>query len=185
MRPFRVEAPQGVLVTWDDEDGLAVQCSLETTDERRGLVEGFERAAVAFLDGYTGRLGRCILRQKWALPLIGNPEAVFLPFPDCREFAIEQRDDQGAWSPVDGVTVTRMEDYALLVDLPPDQTGLYLTCWAGWETAEDVPENLKQAVRLLVAHWFDNRAAVATGQTPHHAPLAVDAMIAPLVHVFV
>ncbi len=185
MRPFRVEAPQGVLVSWDAVDGLAGHCSLEITDERRALVEGFERAAVDYLDGYTGRLGRCILRQKWALPLVDAPNAVYLPFPDCREFSVEHLDDQGNWSDVTDVTLTQMDDYVLFTDLPDDQTGLYLTCYAGWETAEDVPHNLKQAVRLLVAHWFDNRAAVTTGQTPHQVPMAFESMIAPLVHVFV
>jgi len=180
MRPFRVEAPAGPLVPVADLRGQVLMDS----DEQDNRIAAYERAAVDFLDGYTGRLGRCILRQKWALPLVGNPEAVFLPFPDCREFAIERLDDQGAWAQVAGVTVTRMEDYALLVDLPNDQTGLHLTCWVGWETADDVPENLKQAVRLLVAHWFDNRAAVSTGQAPHPVPLAVDALIAPLVRVF-
>ncbi len=181
MRPFRVEAPQGALVPVEE---LRQQVRADT-DEQDSLIEAYERSAVDFLDGYTGRLGRCILRQKWALPLIGNPEAVFLPFPDCREFAIERLDDRGGWAPVTGVTVTRMEDYALLMDLPGDRTGLHLTCRAGWATAEDVPDNLKQAVRLLVAHWFDNRAAVTTGQAAHQVPMAVDAMIAPLVHVFV
>ena len=181
MRPFRVEAPQGVLV---DLAELREQVRADT-NEQDNLIEAFERSAVAYLDGYTGRLGRCILRQKWALPLVGNPEAVFLPFPDCREFKIERLDDQGAWSDVAGVTVTQMEDCALLMDMPSDQTGLHLTCWAGWETADDVPENLKQAVRMLVGHWFDNRSAVSNGPAPHQVPMAVDAMIGPLVHVFV
>ena len=181
MRPFRVEAPQGVLVPVAE---LRMQVRADA-DEQDSLIEAYERSAVDFLDGYTGRLGRCILRQKWALPLVGNPEAVFLPFPDCREFAIEHLDDQGVWSDVVGATVTQVGDTALLVDLPSDQTGLNLTCWAGWETAGDVPENLKQAVRLLVAHWFDNREAVTTGQAAHQMPMAVDAMISPLLHVFV
>jgi hypothetical protein len=181
MRPFRVEAPQGALVPVEE---LRQQVRADT-DEQDELILAYERAAVDFLDGYSGRLGRCILRQKWALPLVGTPDAVFLPFPDCREFAIERLDDQGVWSDVAGVTVTGIDDCALLMDLPSDQAGLHLTCWAGWATAEDVPGNLKQAVRLLVAHWFDNRAAVTTGQAPHQVPMAVDAMIAPLVHVFV
>lgn len=181
MRPFRVEAPQGVLVPVEE---LRQQLRVDT-DEQDSLIAAYERSAVDFLDGYTGRLGRCILRQKWALPLLGNPKAVFLPFPDCREFAVERLDDQGAWVQVAGVTVTQMEDHALLVDLPSDKIDLHLTCWAGWTAADDVPENLKQAVRLLVAHWFDPEAdrnvrSIAPGGLPN----SVAAMIQPLVHVF-
>lgn len=179
MRPFRVEAPQGVLVPVDE----LRQHVREDTNEEDSLIQSYEKAAVAYLDGYSGRLGRCVLRQKWALPLLGNPESVFLPFPDCREFAIERLDDQGVWSDVTGVTVTKMEDYVLLVDMPGDQTGLHLTCWAGWETADDVPENVKQVVRLMVAHWFEYRGVVTAGQTQHQLPLAVEAMIQPLVQV--
>lgn len=182
MRPFRVEAPQGVLVPVEE---LRLQVRADT-DEQDSLIKAYERAAVDFLDGYTGRLGRCILRQKWALPLVGNPEAVFLPFPDCRELEIKHLDDQGTWSDVEGVSVTQMDDYALLMDLPADQSGLYLTCWAGWETAEDVPENLKQAVRLMVAHWFDPDAdRNVRNIAPGGLPGSVAAMIEPLVHVFV
>lgn len=182
MRPFRVVAPQGVLVPWAAADGLAVLCGLEPDDERQGLVEGFERAAVAYFDGYSGRLKRCILRQKWALPLIGNPEAVNLPFPDCREFEIERREDDLSWTPIEDVTIKVERDRVWLTDLPQDSSGLHLTCWAGWETPAEVDQNLVQAVRLLVAHWFDNRSAVSAGPTPHEVPLGVDAMASPLIH---
>lgn len=183
MRPFQVEAPQGVLVPVNDT--LRQQLRVDT-DELDGLIASYEKSAVDFLDGYDGRLGRCILRQKWALPLVGNPEAVFLPFPDCRDFAIERLETHGAWVQEAGVTVTQIEDYVLLADLPGDQTGLHLTCWAGWGTAEDVPENLKQAVRLLVAHWFDpdaekNARSIAPGGLPN----SVAVMIQPLVNIFV
>lgn len=182
MRPFRVEAPEGVLVPVEE----LRQHVRADTNEEDNLIEAFERSAVDFLDGYTGRLGRCILRQKWALPLDGSSEPVHLSFPDCRDLSIERLDDQGVWSDVAGVTVTQIDDCALIADLPSDKTGLHLTYWAGWDTAADVPANLKQAVRMLVAHWFENRTAVTTGQTAaHQMPMAVEAMIEPLLHVFV
>lgn len=179
MRPFRVEAPQGALVPIEQ---LKLQARVET-DSEDSLITAFEKSAVDYFDGYTGRLGRCVLRQKWALPLIGEPEAVFLPFPDCREFAVERLDDQGAWSIEAGVTISQDGDCVHLADLPDDQSGFHLTCWAGWETADDVPENLKQAVRMLVAHWYDNRSAVASGDQPHQVPMAVESMISPLLRV--
>ena len=181
MRPFRVEAPQGALVPVED---LRQQLRVDT-DEQDNLINAYERAAVDYLDGYTGRLGRCILRQKWALPLVGNPEAVFLPFPDCREFSVERLDSHGEWSNVAGVSVTHIGDHALLASLPIDQSGLHLTCWAGWEEVVDVPEVLKQAVRLLVAHWFDPDAdKSARNVAPSGLPNSVAAMIQPFVSVF-
>jgi uncharacterized phiE125 gp8 family phage protein len=43
----------------------------------------------------------------------------------------------------------------------------------------DVPEPLRQAIRLLVAHWYENRGAVAVGQSVAVLPQSVAALIAP------
>ena len=180
MRPFRVEAPASPLVPLAD---LRAHGRADTADED-ALLQGFERAAVAYLDGYTGRLGRCVLRQKWALPLTDQPQAVQLPFPDCRDFKIEQRDAFGVWSEVADVTITQFDDNVLLTNLPADQSGLHLTCIAGWETVDDVPDSLKQAVQMLVAHWSTHRGAVSQSDAAEGVPFGVAALLQPLTVVF-
>lgn len=45
------------------------------------------------------------------------------------------------------------------------------------DTAADVPAVLLQAVRALVAHWYDNRGLIAIGQSVSVMPLSVNAMI--------
>jgi uncharacterized phiE125 gp8 family phage protein len=43
--------------------------------------------------------------------------------------------------------------------------GIELDVTAGFgDAASDVPEPLRQAIRLLTAHWYENRAAVANAQ---------------------
>ena len=42
-----------------------------------------------------------------------------------------------------------------------------------------VPEPLRQALRLLIAHWYENRALAAVGQTVGELPATVAALIAP------
>jgi len=42
--------------------------------------------------------------------------------------------------------------------------------------ADDVPADLRQAVRLLLAHWYDHRVATADGAL---VPASVSALIAP------
>jgi len=37
--------------------------------------------------------------------------------------------------------------------------------------------NVKHAVRMLVAHWYENRRAVVTGATPVEVPMAVQAIL--------
>jgi uncharacterized phiE125 gp8 family phage protein len=43
----------------------------------------------------------------------------------------------------------------------------------------NVPEPLRQAVRVLVAHWYENRGLVAIGHDVAVLPAAVAALIAP------
>ena len=47
------------------------------------------------------------------------------------------------------------------------------------DAAVDVPEPLRQAIRLLVAHWYENRGLVALGQQVAVLPQTVAALIAP------
>jgi uncharacterized phiE125 gp8 family phage protein len=47
-------------------------------------------------------------------------------------------------------------------------------------TAADVPEPLRQAIRLLLAHWYENRAVAANGSaTAKPLPANVAALLAP------
>lgn len=53
----------------------------------------------------------------------------------------------------------------------------YLT---GVEDAADVEEQVKLAIKMLVAHWFENRTAVSFGNTiPREVPLTVKALLEP------
>lgn len=181
MRPFQVEAPEGVLLSAAE---LRTALRFDSAEEDT-FITALEKAAVSYLDGYTGRLGRCILRQTWALPLDGEIDIVFLPFPDCREFSVKSLGEDGTtWTDVEGVEVKRFRDHVLLKNLPTDTENLHLLCVAGSEDATKVDETIKQIVRLLVVHWFNNRSAVSTGPAPHQVPMAVEALISPLKSVF-
>ena len=55
---------------------------------------------------------------------------------------------------------------------------LDVVCGYG-EAAGDVPEPLRQAIRLLLAHWYENRALAAIGHETTVLPHTVAALIAP------
>lgn len=40
-----------------------------------------------------------------------------------------------------------------------------------------VPDDLRQAILLLVGHWYENRESVVIGQLPAELPMAVEAII--------
>ncbi|MEA2884114.1 MAG: hypothetical protein QOH32_3370 [Bradyrhizobium sp.] len=46
-------------------------------------------------------------------------------------------------------------------------------------TAGDVPEPLRHAIRLLVAHWYENRGLAAIGGNVAMLPAGVGALVAP------
>jgi len=60
-------------------------------------------------------------------------------------------------------------------------SGIELDVVAGYgDNPLDVPEPLRQAIRLLVAHWYDNRGLVLPARTqPAPLPQTVAALIAP------
>lgn len=58
--------------------------------------------------------------------------------------------------------------------------GIELDVTVGFgDAAIEVPEPLRQAIRLLVAHWYENRGLVATADKSVVLPSTVAALIAP------
>lgn len=48
---------------------------------------------------------------------------------------------------------------------------------AGYGDASAVPQGIKQAMLLMVGHWYDHREAVAHAQTVVEVPMAVDMLL--------
>jgi len=73
--------------------------------------------------------------------------------------------------------------YGVLVIAPPSPERFIggieidITCGYGDEP-EDVPEPLRQAIRMIVAQWYENRAIVGDGEVAV-LPLGAPALIAP------
>jgi uncharacterized phiE125 gp8 family phage protein len=58
--------------------------------------------------------------------------------------------------------------------------GIELDIEAGYgDAASDVPEALRQATRVLVAHWYENRGLIAAGGAAVLLPQSAAALIAP------
>lgn len=60
----------------------------------------------------------------------------------------------------------------------PQPNSVTVTYVAGHSTVSSgVPENVKQAVRMVVGHWYRNREAVITGTISKEVELGVDALL--------
>lgn len=52
---------------------------------------------------------------------------------------------------------------------------------AGYDTAADVPDPIKHAMKLLVGHLFENREAIIVGTIVAEPPMAVPSLLGPYV----
>jgi uncharacterized phiE125 gp8 family phage protein len=54
-----------------------------------------------------------------------------------------------------------------------------ITFTAGYGSTDNVPSDLKHALKLLIGHWYLNRESVALGTIASKVPQTVDALLAP------
>ncbi|MBO9453260.1 phage gp6-like head-tail connector protein [Tropicibacter sp. R16_0] len=150
-------------------------------------------AASAFLDvdedGFGG-LGFPMVAQHWSVKASGfTPKLLRLPFP-----RISSVDEMRYLPMVGGVQVVPSEHYvvrragrlsqvALLPSFEcppladrPDAVEVRFT--AGWADVASVPTDIKQAAKLLMAHFFENRQAEIEGAITSELQLGVDRLTA-------
>ncbi|MFP7572289.1 head-tail connector protein [Marivita sp. S2033] len=145
-------------------------------NEEDVLIQHYIDAATSLLDGPAGLLGRCLVTQSWQMTVdvLGGP--VHLPFPDTVIDEAKFADGDGENMPY------RLEmcgQRPVLVPLQGRGRSTVISFTSGYGAPQDVPATLRQAMLLLIAHWYDNREAVTIGAAGTALPMAVDALIAP------
>jgi len=153
------------------------------------LIATLITAARLHLESVTGR---ALLTQSWRLVLDAWPAAgeVQLPVaPLSALTAIRAFDEDGDEHTI-GLAQFLVEAGgapARLV-LPPtvagmpvlrQRFGIEIDYVAGFGEAADVPQELKQALLVLVAHWFEHRDAVVIAGSGAVIPFGFDRLIAP------
>lgn len=130
---------------------------------------------------------RALITQQWRLTLDAWPadgRLKVLPAPLAALDAVRVHDDNGAASTLDLQSFVVDKAGSQLVFAPwalaqPGRAaaGIELDVTAGYgDAGSDVPEPLRHAVRLLTAHWYENRGIAGSGGT---LPATVAALIAP------
>jgi len=184
MAPVRVTPPAEAPVALADVKRHVNADSFVDDDDS---LQGYLDAAVAYLDGAGGVLGRCLVSQDWEQGYSAWAPALRLPFPDVSAVAVtyfdaagdEQTVDPGEYDLVNNAAagfVLFRSGFAAptLEDGQPFPVRVVLT--AGFGAAAAVPAALKQAIRLMVAQWYDRRAEGGAGAP---MPFGVPALIAP------
>lgn len=163
---------------------------VETTADDT-LIAGLIAAATAHLDGWSGILGRCLVEQTWRQDYDDFRSCLRLPlFPVLSITSVKYVDTDGVEQTVDSANYVLLNDergaYVEFADgysfpaLNVGSAAVRITYVAGYGAASAVPQAIKQAMLLLIGHWYENREAVIVGTSqPSPLPLAVDALITP------
>jgi uncharacterized phiE125 gp8 family phage protein len=135
---------------------------------------------------------RALMTQTWRLtrdvwPASGRLPVLPVPLRELVSAAIWRADGTLQTIDVDAFAIDRASAPAILAfarrAMPAPgrlAAGIEIEIEAGYGDApEDVPEPLRQAIRLLVAHWYENRGVIAAGGEVPLFTATVNALIAP------
>ncbi|HWA42163.1 MAG TPA: head-tail connector protein [Hypericibacter adhaerens] len=134
-------------------------CRIDTTDED-ALISALIAAARLQVESLTGR---ALVTQSWRLAIC--PRGLVVELPVIPVSALTAAPD-GAILQGDAVLLASPETGEITIDYT-----------AGYGGPEDVPGDLKQAVLLLVAFWFENR------DSPEAAPVGFERLLSSYARV--
>lgn len=160
------------------------------------LIGDLIKSATRHLEGRHGILGRALVTQSWALYLDAWPvdsvgrkrRRVEIPLPPLRDVTgVVYRDTDGVERTLSAanyivdkrglVGAIQLKGTAQWPAIEDHPEAVRIEFEAGFGDATDVPEPLRQSIKLLVGHWFLTREAVGQVGTP--VAMAVEALTAP------
>ncbi len=191
------EARKHLRVDIDAEDALIEALVLAAT---RHAEQYTSRVLVArsfrlSMDGFPPSYGSAFA-PRWGNPQNPNhfPEAIYLPLaPLASVEQIQYASTQLGGSPAEPVLQT-VEGQLDLSSLPPRIVPLYGQSWpstacvpqavqvtftAGYGEPNDVPEDIKAAVKLVLGSLFEHREDNVVGTITAELPLGAKALLAP------
>lgn len=183
MTLFRTEPPGAEPVTLSE---AKAHLRLGTSSED-ALVGGLVKAAREDVERQTGL---ALIEQGWRLVLDGWPEGDVVALHRCpirSVTSVTVYDDAGAPAVVaaSGYRVDKVSRPGRIavrdaVAVGSALNGVEVDFRAGFgEAGADVPDTLKRAILLLVAHWFEFRGAFAEGEHPASYPAGYDRLLEP------
>jgi len=136
--------------------------------------------------------GRALLTQSWRLvldawPAGGEVRLPVAPLSALTEIRAFDEDGDGHTLALEQFLVApgdepvRLLLPATVAGMPVlrQRFGIEIDYVAGFGAAADVPQELKQALLVLVAHWFEHRDAVVIAGSGAVIPFGFDRLIAP------
>lgn len=139
-------------------------------DEEQSLIGQLIKAARQYCEDFQHR---AYLRQ--TLELVDRPINNILELPrseNLQEILSVSKATNGGY--------TVVQDLLARLYFTAEKSNVTVRYVTGVEDAADVEEQVKLAIKMLVAHWFENRTAVSFGNTiPREVPVTVKALLEP------
>ena len=162
---------------------MRVYLRLETSEED-GLILALIKAA---RNAVEQGARRALMAQKWRIRLARIPREGQVRFPISPILSLDAvRTFDALGNPVLlDLALFHLDGGTLCIspnNFPTDgfASGLEIDVTAGFGTlATDVPEALRQAMRMLVAHYYEHRADALHEERVAHFPAAIAAAVAP------
>jgi uncharacterized phiE125 gp8 family phage protein len=160
-----------------------------STSDDDDVIAGLIAAARGTVEAQTRR---ALITQTWRLvrdcwPAEGQIAVMPVPLQQVSAARIYRQD--GSTQTIDSAafTIDKAAEPAVLAFAPaalpaPGRpiAGIEIDVEVGYgAAASDVPTPLVQAIKLIVAHWYENRGLIAIGSDVVVLPLPVAALIAP------
>lgn len=195
MKLKLVTAPSSEPVTLSDAKmHLRVDLSFTNDD---GYISGLIMAARAYIEDVTGR---ALVTQTWDMWLDRWPSVDFIEIPlpplqsvtsltywdvDSAEYSLTENDEFTVDTESLFGRIILEDDEVWPSEVLHPNNPIKIRFVAGYldtssppDSAAGVPAPLKQAIKLLIGHWYSNRMAVSPDQMGE-VPLGVKSLLAP------
>lgn len=180
----RIAAPDQVMLIDEVKKDLLID-----HDEHDRKIENLIARAEAYIDGYTGILGKAMLTQQWTKTFTGFSSKMRLDLPP-----LQQVDSITYYDQTDAPLTLATSVYAAHDDprcpyviLKSGQTwpatyvrddAVTVTFTVGATARHLIPANIKAAISLLVGFWYENTEA-ATIEKTHPIHIGVEDLLHP------
>lgn len=155
-------------------------------DEENDFITGL---IVAAREYFEETAWRALITQTWRLSLASWPDEIELPRAPLQSVTfIKYKNSAGVQATVDSsiyLVDTESEPGRIVLasgkSWPSEElyqvNPVQITYVAGYGDAAAVPERMKQAIKLLIGHWYENREATIAGTIMKEIPLGIDSLI--------